>query len=108
MPLEEEVVNLLIGGFIIVIGIAVLTTLLLWLKTRNNSFAYICTLLHFLLFSVSIFFFIKAISFDYDHPMASEEISLRIGISGVVWALSILCLLMGIVKFSKNRYSKAS
>ena len=108
MPLEKEVVNLLIGGFIIVIGIAVLTSLLLWLKTRNNSFAYTCTLLHFLLFSVSIIFFIKAISFDYDHPMASEEISLRIGISGVVWALSILCLLMGIVKFSKTRYSTAS
>ncbi len=103
MPFEEEVVNLIIGGLIIVIGMAILTTVLLWWKTRNNSFAYICTLMHFLLFSFSIYFLLKAISFNYDHPMASEEISLRIGISGVVWALSIFCLLMGLVKFSKTR-----
>ncbi|WP_342505079.1 hypothetical protein [Sporosarcina sp. FSL K6-2383] len=108
MPLEKEVVNLLTGGFIIVIGMAILTTLLLWLKTRNNSFAYTCTLLYFLLFSVSIYFFLKAISFDYNHPMASEEISLRIGISGVVWALGILCLMMGIVNFSKTKSSTVS
>lgn len=103
MPFEEEVVNLLKGGLIIVIGMAILTTVLLWWKARNNSFAYICALLHFLLISVSIYFLLKAISFNNDHPMASEEISLRIGISGVVWALSILCLLMGLIKFSKTR-----
>ena len=103
MPLEEGVIGLLIGGFAIVMGIAILATLLLWLKNRNNSFAYVWTLLHLLLSSVAIFFFLKAISFDYYHPIASEEISLQIGISGVIWALSMLCLLIGILKFSKDK-----
>ncbi|TXC92733.1 hypothetical protein FS935_00555 [Metabacillus litoralis] len=84
MPLEQEVICLLIGGFSIVMGIAILPASLLWLKNKNNSSAYVWILLHMLFFSVAIYFFIKAISFDFNHPMASEEISLQLGISGVV------------------------
>lgn len=58
--------------------------------------------------SVAIYFFIKAISFDFNHPMASEEISLQIGISGVVWALGMICLLIGLFKFSKTRKNRVS
>ncbi|MGM0877316.1 MAG: hypothetical protein ACQEWV_21850 [Bacillota bacterium] len=106
MPLEQEVIGLLIGGFSIVMGIAILITLLLWLKNKNNSAPYV---LHLLFFSVAIYFSLMAISFDYNHTMASEEISLQIGISGVVWALSMLCLLIGIVKFSRTKkYSGSS
>ncbi len=102
MALEEGVIDLLIGGFAIVMGIALFTTLLLWIKNRNNSTPYICTILHFILSSISAYFSVKAISFDNQHPMASEEISLQIGIAGVVWALGMLCFLTGIFKFSKK------
>lgn len=39
MPLEQEVIGLLIGGFAIVMGIAIVTTLLLWFKNKHNSYA---------------------------------------------------------------------
>ncbi|WP_342431597.1 hypothetical protein [Neobacillus sp. FSL H8-0543] len=108
MPLEQEVRGMLIGGFAIVMGIVILTTLFLWIKNKNNSSAYIWTLAHFLFFTLAIYFFIKAISFDFNHPMASEEISLQFGIAGVVWAFSMVCLLMGIVNFSKRRRMEKS
>ncbi|MGM0878244.1 MAG: hypothetical protein ACQEWV_26940 [Bacillota bacterium] len=109
MPLEQEVIGMLIGGFAIVMGIAILTTLVLWLKNKNNSSGYVWTLLHFLFFSVAIYFSLMAMSFDYNHPMASEEISLQIGVSGVVWTVSMICLLIGIFSFSRTRkYNRVS
>ncbi len=35
--------------------------------------------------------------------MASEEISLRLGIAGVLWAISMLFLVFGLIKFSTTR-----
>lgn len=103
MPLEEGVIGLFIGGFSIVMGIAIIITLLLWFENKNKSSAYVWTLLHLLFFSAAIYFSLKAISFDQYHPMASEEISLKLGVSGVVWALSMVCLVIGIFKFSISR-----
>jgi Kef-type K+ transport system membrane component KefB len=100
MPLEEEVLALLIGWFSVVIGIAILALLFLWSKNKNDSPAYLWTLSHLLLVSVAVYFFIKAISFDYKHVMASEENSLQIAIAGIIWAFSMGCLIMGIYKFS--------
>ena len=102
MPLEREVMGLLIGGFVIVMGIVIITTLLLWFKNKHKSYVYTWILLHLLLFSVAVYFLLEAISFNNNHLMASEEISLRIGIAGVIWAISMLCLLIGVYKFSKN------
>lgn len=102
MPLEEEVLGLLIGAFSVVMGIAIIALLLLWLQKKNNSLAYIWTLLHLLFFSVAIYFLIKAISFDYEHVMASEENSFHIGIAGIIWAISMVCLLIAIFKFSTS------
>jgi hypothetical protein len=108
MPLEEEVFGLLIGGFSIVMGIAIITIFLLWFRNKNNSSAYMWTLLHLLFFSVAIFFSLKAISSNHNHPMASEEISLQLGVSGVVWALSMVFLVIGIFKFSISRNYSSS
>ncbi|WP_254854021.1 hypothetical protein [Halobacillus salinus] len=108
MPLEQEVSGLLIGGVSIVMGIAILVTVFLWMKNKSNSSGYIWTLLHLLLVSVAAYFVLKAIAIDYNHPMASEEISLQIGISGVVWASSMLCLMIALFSFSKERKHRAS
>ncbi|WP_349408752.1 hypothetical protein [Pseudalkalibacillus sp. SCS-8] len=107
MPLEQEVMGLLIGGLSIVMGIAILVTVFLWVKNKSKSSGYIWTLLHLLLFSVAAYFALEAIAFDYDHAMASEEISLQIGISGVVWASSMICLLIALFNFSKERKHRA-
>ncbi|ENH97656.1 hypothetical protein J416_04401 [Gracilibacillus halophilus YIM-C55.5] len=86
-----------------VMGIAIFVTVFLWVKNKNNKLGYIWTLLHFLLVSAAIYFALKGITFGYNHPMASEEISLQMGISGVVWALSMICLVIALFKFSKVR-----
>ncbi|KGP91273.1 hypothetical protein N780_08760 [Pontibacillus chungwhensis BH030062] len=108
MPLEQEVMSLLIGGFSIVMGIAILVTIFLWIRNKQNQSGYIWTLLHLLFVSIAVYFALKGIAFDYTHPMASEEISLQIGISGVVWALSMLCLSLALVSFSRKRTHSAT
>jgi hypothetical protein len=106
MPLEQEVMGLLIGGLSIVMGIAILITVFLWMKNKNSG--YIWTLLHLLLVSFAAYFVLKAIAIDYNHPMASEEISLQIGIAGVVWALSMICLVIALFSFSEERKQSAN
>ncbi|MFB4166889.1 hypothetical protein [Virgibacillus sp. JSM 102003] len=108
MPLEEGVMGLLIGGFAIIMGITILVIVLLWVKNKNNRVGYISTLLHLLLVSVAVNFALKAIAFDYNHAMASEEISFQIGIAGVVWALSMICLVIALFSFSQERKNGVS
>jgi uncharacterized membrane protein len=103
MPLEQEVISLLISGFSIVMGVAFLVVLLVWIRDKRAAYAWV--VLHFVIFSAAIYFFLQAISFDYIHPMASEEISLRIAMSGIAWALSMVFLIIGILSFSKKKKS---
>jgi ABC-type polysaccharide/polyol phosphate export permease len=77
-------------------------------KNKNNKSGYIWTLLHLLLVSVAVYFALKAIAFDYNHPMASEENSFLLGISGVVWVLGMICLVIALFSFSKNRKQSTS
>ncbi|WP_369436345.1 hypothetical protein [Lysinibacillus fusiformis] len=46
---------------------------------------------------------LNTISFDVNNPMASEEISLCLGIVGVLSAVSMLFLLFGLTNFSSAR-----
>lgn len=103
MPLEQEVTWMLIGGFSLIIGFAIFITLFLWIRKKNNNFGFVLTLMHLVLSSIVFYFIMKATSFDYTHPMASEEISLQVGVAGVVWAISMLCLILGVYSFSKSR-----
>lgn len=108
MPLEQEVIGLLIGGVTIVIGITVLVTLFLWVKNKNNSYGYLWTLLHLIVLSVALYFVLNVVAFDYNHPMASEEISLQVGVIGTIWALSMICLVLAICSFSKAENDSVS
>jgi uncharacterized membrane protein len=102
MPMEQETMGMLSGGFSIVMGIAVIFTIFLWVKNKKQSIAYSWIFMHFVLFSIAIYLSFQTITFDNDHPMAAEEISLRLGLTGVFWFLSVVCLLLGIFKFSKT------
>ena len=105
MPMEQETLGLMIGGFSVVVSLMILATLYLWFKNKRNNAAYLSVLSHLVLMSIALFFLIKAISFDFNHPMASEEISLRIGLSGIIWTASMICLVIGLFKLSN--YKKA-
>lgn len=101
MPMEQETIGLLVGGFSLIVGIMVVVTLFLWIKSKGNHAAYASVICHFALLTIALAVFIKAITFNVDHPMASEEISLRLGVSGGIWAVSMFSLLIGLIGFSK-------
>ncbi|MCH7321518.1 hypothetical protein LZ480_06385 [Solibacillus sp. MA9] len=102
MPLEQEVPNILTIGFITIILIFTLSTIALWIRSKGNSTAYSMVSLHLLLLTTAFYFFMNAITLDSNHPMASEENSLQLGIAAVFWGLSMLSLLVAIFKFSSS------
>lgn len=102
MPLEQELKGMLIVGFLIVMVIAIIFTLFLAIKNKHSKTGYAWILLYFIFFTIAVHFCYNAISFDYNHPMASEEISLQIGFAGVAWSISMVCLIMGILIFSRK------
>jgi hypothetical protein len=105
MPMEQETMGMLIGGFSIIMGIAFIVVLLLMFSKKRKPFrvAYGLVIGFFVFFSWAISQALNAISFDVNYPMASEEISLRLGIAGVLWAVSMLFLLFGLISFSSIR-----
>lgn len=102
MPLEQEVKGMLIVGFLIVMIIAIIFTLFLAIKNKQLRTGYAWILSNFIFFTVAVYFCYNAISFDYNHPMASEDISLQIGFAGVAWSISMFCLVMGTFIFSRK------
>ncbi|MCZ8537088.1 hypothetical protein M9R32_07850 [Paenisporosarcina quisquiliarum] len=102
--MEEETMGMLIGGFSIVMGLSFIVVLWLIFSKERKSFkvAYAWVLGFFVFFSLAISQALQTLRFDMNHPMASEEISLRLGITGVLWAISMLFLLVGLSKFSST------
>lgn len=102
MPMEQETMGLLVGGFLIIMGITIMIVLLQLFskKRKSHRTAYSLVLCYLILFSLAVNQALRAIRFDVNHPMASEEISLRLGMAGVLWAVSMLFLVLGLIKFS--------
>jgi uncharacterized membrane protein YagU involved in acid resistance len=102
MPMEQETIGMLIGGFSIIMGITFIVVLLLLFSKKRKSFrmAYGLVMGHLVFFSWAVIQALNAIRFDVNHPMASEEISLRLGFTGVLWAISMVFLVLGLIKFS--------
>ncbi|MEL3958221.1 hypothetical protein NST17_13595 [Caldifermentibacillus hisashii] len=51
MPLEQELPNLLVTGFIAIVLIIAISTIVLWVKSKGNNTPYLLILLHLLLLS---------------------------------------------------------
>ncbi|MFE8697543.1 hypothetical protein ACFYKT_14465 [Cytobacillus sp. FJAT-53684] len=102
MPMEQETMGMLTGGFSIVIGITFIVVILLFFSKRQKPFrmAYGLVIGYLVFFSWAVNQALNAISFDVNHPMASEEITLRLGVAGVLWAISMLFFVLAIIKFS--------
>ncbi len=79
---------MLIGGFSVIMGATFIIVILLFFLKKWNRTAYGLVFVHFVFLSVAVHNALKAVSFDIGHPMASEEISLRLGIAGVLWAIA--------------------
>ncbi|WP_066175227.1 hypothetical protein [Bacillus marinisedimentorum] len=108
MPMEQETLGMLNAGFLVVMGAAFIVVILLFFSKsqKRNRTAYGLVFVHFVFLSFAIHNALKAISFDTGHPMASEEISLRLGIAGVLWAVAMLFLLSALFSFSYKREEK--
>ncbi|MFD2637808.1 hypothetical protein [Piscibacillus salipiscarius] len=102
MALEQEVISLLTIGFIVVIGVTALVTALFWWFKKSHHIGYLFTLIHLAVLSVAILYAINAIKMDPNHPMSSENISLQIGLAGLFWALSMACLVIAVIGYSKS------
>jgi predicted ferric reductase len=102
MPMEQETMGMLIGGFSIILGITFIVVLLLLFSKKREEFrlAYGLVVVHLVFFSWAVSEGLNAITFDVNHPMAAGEISLRLGIAGVLWAISMIFLVLGLIKFS--------
>jgi hypothetical protein len=109
MPMEQETMGMLIGGFSTIMGITFIVVLLLLFSKKRKSYriAYGLVMGHLVFFSWAVSQVLNAISFDVNHPMASEEISLRLGITGVLWTISMVFLVIGLIKFSNIKKTNA-
>lgn len=112
MALEEEVPAMLITGYSIVMGFTVLVVIRLWITHKNSGFPWL--LGHFALFTWAISFWMAAIdpslSSDlrsYGETMMSEDNSFLVGLAGLIWAMSMFCLLVGIKRLSEPSEKRA-
>lgn len=105
MPMEQETMGMLVGGFSIVMGITFIVVLLLLFSNKQKPFrtAFGLVIGYLVFFSWAVIRALDAISFDVSHPKASEEISLRLGITGVLWAISMVFLVLSFIKFSFSK-----
>ena len=105
MPMEQETMGMLKGGFSIIMGITFIVVLLLLFskKRKSPSMAYGLMIGYLIFFSWAVSQALHAISFDVNHPMASEDISLRLAITGILWAISMIFLVLSIIKFSSTK-----
>ncbi|KQX50207.1 hypothetical protein GC098_07465 [Paenibacillus sp. LMG 31458] len=106
LPMEQETIGMLVVGFCIVMGVSFLFVVLLWAKERKSEYrsAFGWMIAHLIIFSSAVSCFLKAISNRPLHPaMASEGNSLWLGIGGVLWAISMILFLAGIVSFCTRK-----
>ncbi|HEY4553634.1 MAG TPA: hypothetical protein VIG80_10595 [Bacillaceae bacterium] len=105
MPIEQETFGMMIYGFLLIMGISLLIVLLqIFSKKRNNKLSgYVWMLGHLIFITVTFICLLETFRFDAGHPMASEEVSLRLGITGVSWAISMVFFIAAVLAFSSKK-----
>lgn len=103
MQLEAETLAMLIMAFAVVILISLSVVIMLWVKVRSKAFGWF--LVQIILLAAAFFNFMKLliINASISRAMISEENSLTLGIIGILWACSMLCMLIGIYRLSKDK-----
>ncbi|WP_163152612.1 hypothetical protein [Anoxybacillus sp. MB8] len=104
MYLEAEVYGMVNWGFAIVMGIELISFIVLWLKHKFSKEAFCWFIGHIIFFSFAGYKLLEAINtFEHNDFMGSEKASLSIGISGILWAISVVCLLIGIARLISSK-----
>lgn len=109
IPMEAETVSTLILGFVTMMIIVTICLILLFIKHKNKSLLWFGAQLIFLSlgFSQVLNVLNNKISFNTpENAMISEETSLNIGLSALYWAISMLCMIIGIWQVMKKGHQK--
>lgn len=102
MPMESETLTMLSWGFFIVGGICLFAIIKLWGSSKNKSFIWFIAQLIFLYLTFLKFTYLIRIKPEVPQVMLSEENSLALGTSGILWAISMFCMLIGIYNLGKE------
>ena len=101
MQMETETISMLLWGFNIVIVFSLILIIKLWMENKNKSHIWFIAQLFFLYFGFLKFLDSIKIKPEVPQVMLSEENSLALGISGILWAISMFCMLRGIWELSE-------
>jgi len=93
----------MIFGFILVVVIVVLSIFILWKKTRNHGLLWFFPQL--IMQGICLHLFLQLIRDQNTVPvvMLSEENSLTIGLMGVIWAFSMVFMIVGVIVAFRNK-----
>lgn len=101
IPMEAETIPTLITGFIITILVVTVILILLLIKRKDLVYGWFIGQVVFL--CISFIFVIKVLGKDQAiHSMVSENISLSVGLSALLWTISMIFMVTGILKLSKR------
>lgn len=95
--MEEETIPLLTGGYIIISILSIIFLGILWGKCKPFRNGLTWLILHIIIFSIAVFFGLTTLGYDISGPMASENFSLGMGMIGVIWFVSMIFFLKGVL-----------
>ena len=102
IPMEAEVIPMLIGGFSLITGLITICIFVLW--KRNRDLSYLWFIGQVLFLSIGFHYVLEVLGQTaITDSMASEDVSLSIGLAAVFWALSMVCMIIGIWQISNNK-----
>ena len=99
MHLEAEVYDLLIGAYVAIAFTAAAVLFFLYRKAKRPALHWFSAQL--ILQTVAFRYFHQCISYrpDFSYAYTATQ-SLTIGLAGMFWAASIICMLVGIYKLT--------
>lgn len=103
MPMEQEVMPLLVAGVCVVMFLSFFIVIGQWVVTKNSAYGWIVA--HLVVLSLSIYRWIYLLSGpDWSQgAMVSENNSLVIGGAAVLWAISMGLLMVGVYKLGSRK-----
>ena len=106
IPMEAETIPLLITGVILVLVVSLIVITILFIKKKSRG--YLLFIAQLIFFGLSFYQLIEIFNIrnETDGVMSSEIVSGKIGLSAVLWAIGMLCMLVGIILTGKGRKTK--
>jgi len=105
MQMEAETLPMLIWGFFIVVALSLGIIIRLWLGSKNKAFIWFVAQIVTLCFGFFKFLNLIKKKPEISETMMSEENSLALGITGILWAVSMFCMLRGVWLLAKSKRS---